>query len=114
MKKLFMEIKSQKLIEENGNTRIYFSEVAWGDKPAKKEIRKWLTKEDGSIAALKGVTFKDDTSLDKLAEILVEDGYGDKEVLLSKLNSRTERKKEEEKEYVSTEDILDSIRKDDK
>lgn len=109
-----MEIKKQTLIEENENTRIYFSEVSWNKNPAKKEIRKWLVKDDGSITALKGVTFNDDSSLDRLTEVLVDEGYGDKNTLMSKLSTRPDKEeKEESPATISTEDILESIRKDD-
>ena len=84
------EIKDlDRVIEETGNRYTAIRKISWGDSDKSYyDIRKWSKGSDGSDIPLKGVSFSSSKSLDKLTDILLEEGFGETEIILRTLNKR--------------------------
>lgn len=109
------DIKNKDVISSEGNTDICLTEISWNNREYKKDLRKWMKKDD-SYVPMKGLTLTD-SDLNKLAELLIEKGYGNKDKLQSLLENRPNEKHTlftivEQKNLITTDDILKSIRKD--
>ena len=75
------------LIEEKGNTAIYFRRVSWGGRPGKLELRKWRVTPEGERAD-KGFSFLTDEGPHELARILTETGFGKTDEILESISKR--------------------------
>lgn len=77
------------VLQEGQNTSTNLRKIAWGDSSeAKIDIRKW-SYSNGEERALKGVTLSDDGA-SELANVLVEQGYGDTKRLVKALSNRND------------------------
>lgn len=76
-----------KTIEDNEDSFIALREVSWNNRGSNLELRKWHRNED-KIVAGKGVIFKDEDTLNVLAETLVALGYGETDKIQDILNER--------------------------
>ena len=74
------------IIEEGSNTSINVRKISWNDRPFKLDIRKYSYK-DGEENMMKGVSLKEE-SASTLAEVLVDNGYGDTRKLIKSLRDR--------------------------
>lgn len=106
-------VGDQYIIENSGSSLTSFAKVSWFEKPAKYEIRKWSIIGDSMVPG-KGVSFKNKASVDRLAETLVELGFGNTEIINQHIASRedyaAEESTEEEKEKTySSQEVLDNI-----
>ena len=63
------------VLEEGANTSINLRRIGWNGRPSKIDIRKWVY-NDGTERAMKGISLSDDGA-NELANILVEQGFGD-------------------------------------
>lgn len=107
------------IIEEGNNTSINLRKIAWGDSTNfKLDLRKWVY-QDGEERAYKGVTLTEEGG-DELANVLVSQGYGDTQKILSDLKKREDFDKpnniikmntdeSEDEEYYDPKELLDSI-----
>ena len=76
------------LIEERGNTAVYFRMVDWNDREAKRpEIRKWRISENGETPD-KGVTFLTDDGPKNLAKAIIKKGFGETAEYIEALKDR--------------------------
>ncbi len=95
------------VFDEKGNTFLALRKIVWGEKGNEKiDIRKWYNTKDGGETAGKGVTFLTEDGPNELANILVEQGYGDTEHLLKILMEREDIKTPKEK----VEKAIDNIK----
>lgn len=76
-KEISMEIEDgfDFILEEGANTSINLRRIGWNGRPSKIDIRKWVY-NDGTERAMKGISLSDDGT-NELANILVEQGFGD-------------------------------------
>ena len=80
------------ILSEKGNTYISLRKVRWSENSdIKLDLRKYVTKSDGEEQMMKGCSFDDDTA-NSLAEILVDNNYGDTRSLIDSLRNREEFK----------------------
>ena len=87
------------VLQEGQNTSTNLRKIAWGDSSeAKIDIRKW-SYSNGEERALKGVTLSD-YGASELANVLVEQGYGDTKRSLKSLSNRAD--------YIESLNNLDS------
>jgi hypothetical protein len=75
------------VFDEKGNTSLELRVVSWNKKPAKLELRKWVTNSDGQNPN-KGFSFLTDEGPHRLAELLVENNFGDTKTLKALLIDR--------------------------
>lgn len=76
------------LIDERGNTAVYFRMVDWNDREAKRpEIRKWRISENGETPD-KGVTFLTDDGPKNLAKAIIKKGFGETAEYIEALKDR--------------------------
>ena len=76
------------LIDERGNTAVYFRMVDWNDREAKRpEIRKWRISENGETPD-KGVTFLTDDGPKNLAKAIIKKAFGDTAEYIEALKDR--------------------------
>lgn len=80
--------KEYDIIDERGNAVIALRQVSWFDKPSKLEIRKWRITPDGDERSDKGVPFLTEQGPHTLAEVLVENNFGDTNKILTSLSNR--------------------------
>lgn len=74
------------IIEEGANTSINLRKISWNGRPSKLDIRKW-SYQDGQERAMKGVGLSDEGA-DELANVLVEQGYGDTKRITKAIKQR--------------------------
>ena len=74
------------IIEEGQNTSINLRRISWNGRPSKIDIRKWVY-QDGNERAMKGVSLSDEGA-DELANVLVEQGYGNTSRLIKTIKQR--------------------------
>lgn len=78
-----------KIIDEKGNSFIALRKISWGESDdVKLDLRKYTTKADGSEQMLKGVSFITEEGPNELAKVLVEEGYGHTDDILSAVSTR--------------------------
>ena len=76
------------LIDERGNTAVYFRMVDWNNREAKRpEIRKWRISENGETPD-KGVTFLTDDGPKNLATAIIKKGFGETAEYIEALKDR--------------------------
>jgi hypothetical protein len=75
------------VIHENGNAYISLRRVSWNDAEPKMDLRRYVTKPDGSEQIMKGITF-DDKAATELTHALLEEGYGDTRTCLEIMKNR--------------------------
>ena len=76
------------LIDERGNTAVYFRMVDWNDREAKRpEIRKWRISENGETPD-KGVTLLTDDGPKNLAKAIIKKGFGETAEYIEALKDR--------------------------
>lgn len=75
------------LIEEKGNQAIFFRRVAWNDKDAKPELRKWYVNSTSETPG-KGFSFLTDEGPDELIRVMTEVGYGKTDEILENISKR--------------------------
>lgn len=75
------------LIDEKGSMVVMLREVAWGERQHVLELRKWSVNMDGE-KPMKGCSFLTDKGPDKLAEVLIKNGFGDTKTILGYLQGR--------------------------
>lgn len=87
-KDISMEIEKEFdfIIEEGQNTSINLRRISWNGRPSKIDIRKWVY-QDGNERAMKGVSLSDEGA-DELANVLVEQGYGNTSRLIKTIKQR--------------------------
>ena len=87
-KEFSMEIEEEFdfILEEGQNTSINLRRISWNGRPSKIDIRKWVY-QDGNERAMKGVSLSDEGT-DELANVLVEQGYGDSSRLIKAIKQR--------------------------
>lgn len=87
-KEFSMEIEKEFdfILEEGQNTSINLRRISWNGRPSKIDIRKWVY-QDGNERAMKGVSLSDEGT-DELANVLVEQGYGDSSRLIKAIKQR--------------------------
>lgn len=74
------------ILEEGANTSTNLRKISWNDREPKLDIRKWSYNE-GEERMLKGCTLTEEGG-NELANVLVENGYGDTNRLLKALSKR--------------------------
>ena len=84
-----------RVIEERGNQFIRFAQIAWAGEDEevdpdkiKYDLRKYTTDSDGNEKMLKGVSFFSENGVNELTNVLVEEGFGDTERIVSNLKDR--------------------------
>lgn len=75
------------LIEERGNMVTMLREVAWGNREAHLEVRKWIVSPDEE-KPMRGCSFMTEEGPHKLVEIMADNGYGDTKNVLKALSKR--------------------------
>ena len=75
------------LIDEKGSLALMLREVAWGNRESHLELRSWKIDPDKEFP-MKGTKFLTEEGPHKLAEVLVDKGFGTTTVLLSELKNR--------------------------
>ena len=76
------------LIEERGNTAIYFRMVDWNDRPAQRpELRRWRLNETGESPD-KGFTFLTDDGPKNLAKEIIKRDFGETKEYIEVLTER--------------------------
>ena len=76
------------LLSEKGNVYISLRKVKWSETSGVKlDLRKYTTNSDGSEQMMKGCSFDDETA-DSLAEVLVDNNYGNTRTLIDSLKTR--------------------------
>lgn len=76
------------VVQEHGNTYISVRKCTWGDNgDPKVDIRKYVTRTDGTEQMMKGCSLSEDGT-NELTNVLVEEGYGDTERMLSSMQER--------------------------
>lgn len=86
-----------RIVEEKGNQFIRFSQIAWAGpdeevdpSKIKYDLRKYFNDADGHEKMLKGVTFLTDEGPTELTHVLVEEGFGKTEKILSTIKERSD------------------------
>lgn len=79
--------KDYGIVDEYGNSIISLREVSWFEKPPKLELRKWRIDDNGNEVPNKGCSFSEDGA-NTLAEMLVDNNFGDTNKLLTSLSRR--------------------------
>lgn len=74
------------ILEESANGSTNLRKIAWNGHPMKLDIRKY-TYKDGQERMMRGVTLTDDGGTE-LANVLVENGYGDTKRLIKAIKQR--------------------------
>lgn len=99
------------IIEETTNQYTAIRRVQWmneNDKPdrskSKLEIRKWILNADGTERGNKGVTFKDEKSVDTLTNVLVKNNFGDTKEIIKGIKNRDDFKESVEHMYDDKDD----------
>lgn len=76
------------IISERGNTYISLRKVKWTeDSEVKLDLRKYVTKSDGTEQMMRGCSF-DDEAANELTRVLVDTGYGNTRELIDSLRQR--------------------------
>lgn len=76
------------IISERGNTYISLRKVKWTeDSEVKLDLRKYVTKADGTEQMMRGCSF-DDEAANELTKVLVDTGYGDTREIIDSLRQR--------------------------
>jgi len=103
-----------KIIEEKGNQFIRFAQIAWvGDDEEvtedqiKYDLRKYTSDSEGNERMLKGVSFFSENGVNELTNVLVEEGFGDTERIVTSLKNRDDFIDSVKKAYGKEEDIED-------
>lgn len=78
-----------KVFDEKGNTFLAMRKISWGENGTPRyDLRKWYTNADGDEVVGKGVSFLTEEGPNNLANILIENGFGNMDVILSHLKDR--------------------------
>ena len=75
------------LIEERGNMVTMLREVAWGNREAHLEVRKWVVSPDEE-KPMRGCSFMTEEGPHKLVEVMADNGYGNTKTVLGALSKR--------------------------
>ena len=75
------------LIEERGNMVTMLREVAWGNREAHLEVRKWVVNPDEE-KPMRGCSFMTEEGPHKLVEVMADNGYGNTKTVLGALSKR--------------------------
>ena len=75
------------LIEERGNMVTMLREVAWGNREAHLEVRKWVVSPDEE-KPMRGCSFMTEEGPHKLVEVMADNGYGNTKTVLKALSKR--------------------------
>lgn len=75
------------LIEERGNMVTMLREVAWGNREAHLEVRKWIVSPDEE-KPMRGCSFMTEEGPHKLVEVMADNGYGNTKTVLGALSKR--------------------------
>ena len=75
------------LIEERGNMVTMLREVAWGNREAHLEVRKWVVSPDEE-KPMRGCCFMTEEGPHKLVEVMADNGYGNTKTVLGALSKR--------------------------
>lgn len=75
------------LIEERGNMVTMLREVAWGNREAHLEVRKWVVSPDEE-KPMRGCSFMTEEGPHKLVEVMADNGYGNTKTMLGALSKR--------------------------
>ena len=79
------------VFDTSGDVYLAMREVSWNDGAPKLELRKWYAgHEDKDDFPGKGFSFLTDEGVDNLAELLVQRGFGNTDVLLDAIGKREE------------------------
>lgn len=78
------------LLSEEGNTSYMLRKVSWNGRPSKFEIRKWHMSNTGDEIPGKGISFKDENTINELVEGLTESNYGNTETILKNIQNRND------------------------
>ena len=86
-----------RIIEERGNQLIRFSQIAWvgpeedvDESKIKYDLRRFVTEQDGTERMLKGVSFLSNNGPHELANVLVEENFGDTTKILESIKTRSD------------------------
>ena len=86
-----------RVVEEKGNQFIRFAQIAWAGEDEdvlpeaiKYDIRKYTTDSAGNERMLKGVSFFSEEGPNQLANILVEEGFGNTRTILQNIRKRSD------------------------
>lgn len=84
-----------RIVEEKGNQFIRFAQIAWAGEDEevepskiKYDLRRYFTDADNVEKMGKGVTFLSDNGPTELANILVEEGFGETFKILGSIKNR--------------------------
>lgn len=75
------------LIDEKGSLALMLREVAWGSRESHLELRSWKIDPEKEFP-MKGTKFLTEEGPHKLAEVLVDKGFGNTNVILNELKTR--------------------------
>jgi hypothetical protein len=79
------------IFDEKGNVVTMLRKVAWGDKEEKLELRKWIVDINKEMPH-KGFAFLTPEGPHKLTKVLIENGYGHTEELITAMKDREDFK----------------------
>ena len=78
-----------KIVDEKGNSFIALRKLTWGGKGEPKlDLRKWYINSNGEETVGKGVSFLTEDGPHELAKVLVDNGYGHTNEILSGIYHR--------------------------
>ena len=104
-----------RIVEERGNQFIRFAQIAWAgadeDVPPEKikyDLRKYITDADGNEKMLKGVSFLTKDGPQELVYVLLEEGFGKTDKVLSIIKNRPDFKSsiETNNDFVDLKDMI--------
>lgn len=76
------------IFDEKNNTILAMRTVAWGEGVSRLELRKWFVDSEGNENPNKGFAFLTEDGPKNLAEMLVDRGYGDTDILYQTISRR--------------------------
>ena len=105
-----IEDNYQYIVDTKGDTTICLSKMSWNGGPYKLDLRKWYRRGEELIPQ-RGLSFLTDDGPNKLAELLVEKGFGDTQTIQNILNKRPNEKKQTTEKMYTSNKLLDVIKK---
>lgn len=107
-----------RIVEEKNNSFIRFAQIAWVGEDEevepdkiKYDLRRYTTDADGNEKMLKGVSFLTNDGPTELTHILLEEGFGKTETVLSTIKERDDFK--EAVESIASNNVSKKSGKDD-
>lgn len=78
-----------KVFDEKGNNSLRLRQIQWGERDkVYLDMRKWISKDDGSEEIGKGVSFLTDNGPGELINTLIDSGYGNTQEIVKHLSYR--------------------------